>query len=143
MGEAENFEALGAEVDARRRQSDDDLDFEIAFFERILRRLPESVDVLMALGNNYTERGHFEKGMKIDQRLCRLRPTDPIIHYNLACSYAIVGKVDQAIETLEHAVALGYHNGAYIQRDPDLDGIRRDPRYLALLERVQREQMTS
>ncbi|HUT33816.1 MAG TPA: hypothetical protein VNE39_10065 [Planctomycetota bacterium] len=143
MGEAENSEALGAEVGTRQRQSDDDLDFEIAFFERILRRLPESVDVLMALGNNYTERGQFEKGLGIDERLCHLRPGDPIVHYNLACSYAIVGKVDQAIETLEHAVALGYHDSGYLQRDPDLDGIRRDPRYLALLDRVQRQQMTT
>ncbi len=143
MGEAENSDTLGAQVSPRRRQSDDDLDFEIAFFERILKRLPNCADVLMALGNNYTERGLFEKSLTIDQRLCRLRPTDPIIHYNLACSYSIVGKIDQAIETLEHAVALGYHDSTYLQRDPDLDSIRRDPRYLALLERVQRDQVES
>jgi tetratricopeptide (TPR) repeat protein len=141
MGDAENSDALGAQVETRPRQSDDDLDFEIAFFERILKRLPNSTDVLMALGNNYTERGFFEKGLRIDERLCRLRPTDPIIHYNLACSYALVGKVDQAIETLEHAIAIGYHDGAYLQRDPDLEGIRRDPRYLALIERVKSQQV--
>jgi len=143
MAKTESSDVAGAQVTTRRRQSNDELDFEIAFFERILKRLPNSVDVLMALGNNYTERGLFEKGLGIDQRLCRLRPTDPIIHYNLACSFAIVGKVDQAIETLEHAVALGYHDCSYLQRDPDLDGIRRDPRYKALIERVQSQQMNA
>ncbi|MBM4041818.1 MAG: hypothetical protein FJ290_25245 [Planctomycetes bacterium] len=143
MGEAENSDVASAQVGTRRRQSDDELDFEIAFFERILKRLPNSADVLMALGNNYTERGFFEKGLRIDERLCRLRPTDPIIHYNLACDYALVGKVDQAIETLEHAIALGYHDSAYLQRDPDLDGIRRDPRFQALLGRVKRQQVNA
>lgn len=143
MGEAENCDSIAAQASPRRRQSDDDLDFEIAFFERILKRLPNSVDVLMALGNDYTERGLFEKSLAIDQRLCRLRPTDPIVHYNLACSYSIVGKIDQAIETLERAIVLGYHDTAYLQRDPDLDGIRRDPRYLALLKRVERQQAQS
>jgi tetratricopeptide (TPR) repeat protein len=143
MGETENSDAVGAQMGSRRRQSDDELDFEIAFFERILKRLPNSQDVLMALGNNYTERGHFEKGLRIDERLCRLRPADPIIHYNLACSYALVGKVDQAIGTLEQAIALGYHDSGYLQRDPDLDGIRRDPRFQALLGRVQRQQVNA
>ncbi len=141
MGETGNSDALGAQVEARQRQSDDELDFEIAFFERILKRLPNSTDVLLALGNNYTERGHFEKGLRIDERLCRLRPSDPIIHYNLACDYALVGKVDQAIETLEHAVGLGYRDSTYLQRDPDLEGIRRDPRYVALVERVKGQQV--
>lgn len=137
MGETESKGAVAI----RRRQSDDDLDFEIAFFERILKRLPNSQDVLMALGNDYTERGLFEKGLAIDERLCRLRPADPIVHYNLACSYALVGKVDQAIATLEAAIELGYHDSSYIQHDPDLDGIRRDPRFLALIERVRSEEV--
>lgn len=137
MPEADYSEAPAT----RKRTSTDDLDFEIAFFERILKRLPDSVDVLMALGNDYTERGLHEKSLPVDERLCRLRPTDPIIHYNLACSYALVGRVDQAIETLEHAIGLGYHDCHYLQRDPDLEGIRRDPRFQALLGRVMREQV--
>jgi tetratricopeptide (TPR) repeat protein len=115
---------------------DEDLDFEIAFFEEILTRLPDSIDVLMALGNNYTRRGLFEKGLGIDERLCKLRVRDPIVHYNLACSYALIGQADKALATLQLAIDYGYHDFAYLQRDPDLEGIRRDPRFLALLGRV-------
>ncbi len=139
MSEAEH---VGAPP-PRKRQSNEDLDFEIAFYERILKRLPNSVDVLMALGNDYTERGLYEKGLRIDERLCRLRPTDPVVHYNLACSYALVGKVDQAIQTLERAIALGYHDCTYLEHDPDLEGIRRDPRFQALLGRVMRQQVNA
>jgi tetratricopeptide (TPR) repeat protein len=139
MAEVEHSEKQGS----GKGQGGEDLDFEIGFYERILKRLPDSLDVLMALGNDYTERGLHEKGVKVDERLCDLRPTDPVVHYNLACSYSLVGQVDQAIAMLEHAVTLGYHDCAYLQRDPDLDTIRRDPRYQALVERVTREQMTA
>jgi len=125
---------------APERQSDEDLDFEIAFYERVLKRLPDSVELLMALGNDYTERGMYEKGLAVDERLCRLRPNDPIIHYNLACSYSLMGRIDDAIGTLERAVALGYRDCAYLLSDPDLEGIRRDPRFQALLGRVMRQQ---
>jgi len=120
-----------------------DIDFEIGFYEAILKRLPDSIDVLMALGDDYTQRGLFEKGLGVDEALCRLRDNDPIVRYNLACSYSLLGKVDQAIATLREAIALGYRDSTHLQRDPDLDRIRRDPRYTALLNEILHQQMTS
>jgi len=113
---------------------DEDLDFEIAFYEAIIERLPDSIDVLMALGNNYTRRGLYEKGLHVDERLCQLRGKDPVVHYNLACSYALLGQTAKAIESLQLAIAYGYHDFIHLQRDPDLETIRKDPAYLALLE---------
>ena len=139
MPDAENQEP----PERRGSPPREDLAFEIAFYERILKRLPDSVDVLMALGDNYTRCGLIEKGLTVDESLCRLRATDPIVHYNLACSYSLLGRTDEAIQTLEQAVTLGYHDFAHLQRDPDLDGIRRDPRYLALVDRVLRQHLTS
>ena len=123
--------------------TDEDLDFEIIFYERILKQVPDSIDILMALGNNYTQRGLVEKGLSVDERLCRLRASDPIVRYNLACTYSLLGRVDDAIQTLEQSVSLGYRDCTHLQRDPDLEGIRRDPRYLALVDRVQRQQPAS
>ena len=127
--------------DPRTAEGDEDLGFEITFYERILKQVPDSIDILMALGNNYTQCGLHEKGLSVDEHLCRLRATDPIVRYNLACTYSLLGRVDEAITTLEQAVALGYHDSTHLQRDPDLDSIRRDPRYLAIVERVKREQV--
>jgi len=114
-----------------------DMDFEIAFYEAILEQAPNCVDVLMALSNNYTRRGLFEKGLNADQRLCRLRPSDPIIRYNLACSYSLLGQCDDALDTLQQAVCLGYSDLAFIQQDPDLEVVRQDPRYITFLEGLQ------
>ncbi|MFW6163579.1 MAG: TPR end-of-group domain-containing protein [Planctomycetota bacterium] len=97
----------------------------------------------MALGNDYTQRGHIEKGLGIDQRLCQLRSRDPIVHYNLACSYSLLGRVDEALEALEQAIAFGYDDFRYIHEDPDLKRVRSDPRFVALLEAALRKRLTT
>jgi tetratricopeptide (TPR) repeat protein len=122
---------------------EEDLDFEIGFFESILERLPDSIDVLMALGNNYTRCGLLEKGLYVDERLCQLRGQDPVVHYNLACSYSLMGYSAKSIEALQKAIAYGYRNFVHMQRDPDLEGIRKEPAYLALLDRVRRQEARS
>jgi tetratricopeptide (TPR) repeat protein len=132
MGSPNPEEALDASPGA----DGEDLDFEIAFFEAILQKLPNSVDVLMALSNNYTRQGLFEKGMTMDKRLCKIRTRDPIVRYNLACSYSLLGQLDESFDALQQAVTLGYRDLAFLQKDPDLEGMRRDPRYARFLERL-------
>lgn len=109
------------------------LDFELAFFDAILQRSPDYVDVLRVQGNNLTMKGRHADGLQIDKRLVRLRPMDPLAHYNLACSYALLRKNDLAIKTLRQAIELGYRDFRYLREDRDLDPIRNDPRFKQLL----------
>jgi tetratricopeptide (TPR) repeat protein len=109
------------------------LDFEIEFYGRILERYPGYVDVLRVQGNNLTLKGRYAEGLQIDKRLVTLRPSDPLAHYNLACSYALLKRPDQAIKTLRRAVELGYRDFRYMREDRDLDSIRHDPRFRQLL----------
>ena len=44
------------------------LDFEIAFYEQLLKEHPAFADALVALGEAYTRRGQHEKGLAVDQR---------------------------------------------------------------------------
>src|SRR6516164_5764231 len=108
------------------------LDFELDFFGRILERHPDYVDVLRVQGNNLTLKGRFAEGLQIDKRLVSLRPDDPLAHYNLACSYALLKKPEQALTTLRRAVELGYRDFRYMREDRDLDSIRPDPRFRQL-----------
>ena len=73
------------------------------------------------------------EGLKVDRRLVRLRPTDALAHYNLACSYALSKRTDQSLRTLRKAVELGYRDFRYMREDRDLDAIRHDPRFRQLL----------
>jgi tetratricopeptide (TPR) repeat protein len=109
------------------------LDFELEFFGRILERCPNYVDVLRVQGNNLTLRGRYAEGLQIDKRLVHLRPTDPLAHYNLACSYALLKSPDLSLKTLRRAVELGYRDFRYMREDRDLDSVRHDPRFRQLL----------
>jgi tetratricopeptide (TPR) repeat protein len=116
-----------------RANDQSQLDFEIDFFGRVLETNPNYVDVLRVQGNNLTLKGRYADGLQIDKRLIQLRPGDALAHYNLACSYALLKRADQAIKTLRRAVELGYRDFRYMREDHDLDSIRHDPRFRALL----------
>ena len=118
----------------KKRRSD--IDFEIAFYEGILGFYENYTDVLAVIGHLYTERGFFDKGLAVDLRLSRLHPNEPLVHYNLACSYALTAQTDLAFEALNRAVDLGYDAWQHMEDDRDLNAIREDPRYLELLQRM-------
>src|SRR5947209_6417149 len=109
------------------------LDFELEFYGRILERYPEYVDVLRVQGNNLTLKGRYAEGLQIDKRLVKLRPTDALAHYNLACSFALLKRTEHSIRTLRKAVELGYRDFRYLKEDRDLDAIRHDPRFRQIL----------
>ena len=79
------------------------LDFEIAFYEQLLHEHPDLTDALMALGEAYTRRGWPEKGLAIDQQLTHLRAGDAVVWYNLACSYSLLGRIDEALQSLRQS----------------------------------------
>ena len=116
-----------------RPHEQNQLDFEIDFFGHILERFPNYVDVLRVQGNNLTLKGRYADGLSIDKRLVALRPQDPLAHYNLACSFALLRKSDLALKTLRRAIELGYRDFRYMREDHDLDSIRHDPRFRQLL----------
>jgi tetratricopeptide (TPR) repeat protein len=116
----------------RRSKADELLEFEIAFYEKLVGAYPEFIDALIPLGNAYTRRGLYEKGLDIDLRLTRLRTADSIIWYNLACSYSLLNRVEDAFGALRRAFELGYADMDYLRKDPDLQNLRASTRYREL-----------
>ena len=117
----------------KRSKVDELLEFEIHFYEKLLSAYPDFVDVLIPLGNAYTRRGLYEKGLGIDLRLTHLRENDPLTWYNLACSYSLLKRIDESLEALRRAFELGYRDLTYWQKDPDLVNLRQSPRYRQFL----------
>jgi len=120
-----------------RGDRDGEVEWEISFYEDILKRHPSHVDALKALGNLYTSNEMYSQGLRIDQRLVSLRKDDPIVHYNLGCSYSLLRRADEAFRALQAAIELGYGDLRHMEGDDDLDNIRTDPRYAELIARVQ------
>jgi len=115
-----------------------ELDYEIEFLEGIVARRPDFLEALVVLGDDYTRRGFYRKGLDVDLRLARLAPEDPVIHYNLACSLSLVGELDRAFEAIERAIALGFRDIDLLEKDSHLDNMRRDSRFAAILEKARR-----
>jgi len=128
--------ALGSAAPKPTEQSQ--LDFELDFFAGILDRHADYVDVLRVQGNNLTLKGRYAEGLQLDRRLIQLRPGDALAHYNLACSYSLLKKIDPAIKALRTAVELGYRDFRYMREDRDLDALRHDPRFRQLLRECEK-----
>lgn len=107
------------------------LDIEIAFLEGLLRRDPDYVDGLRVIGDDYTRRGRYVDGLKIDEQLARLRPQDPLVFYNLACSCSLTEQYDRGFDALEQALTLGYRDFRWLAQDPDLSNLRQHPQFRA------------
>jgi tetratricopeptide (TPR) repeat protein len=111
------------------RQELKNLDLEILFLEGLIRRDPAYIEALQILGDDYTRRGLFAEGLKIDQRLSQLRPDDSVVHYNLACSYSLTDQIELAFQALDAAISFGYHDFKALENDPDLNNVRQHPEY--------------
>jgi len=112
-----------------KRSEQRDLDTRIEFMEGLVRRDPNYVDALQLLGDHYTERGRLQEGLKVDERLARLQPEDPLVFYNLACSYSLTDQFERATLALERALQLGYRDFTWLARDPDLKKLRQQPAF--------------
>jgi tetratricopeptide (TPR) repeat protein len=120
------------------RATQRDLDTRIEFMEGLVRRDPNYVDALQLLGDHYTQRGRFNEGLKVDERLARLEPENPLVFYNLACSYSLTEEFDRAVLALEKALALGYRDFAWLAKDPDLKKLRQQPVFDDIKAKIRR-----
>lgn len=116
--------SLGRKLNRRQQR---DLDIEIGFMEGVVQRDPKYIEALQILGDDYTKRGKFHEGLKIDQQLVQLRPQDPTTLYNLACSYALTKHYERAVAVLDEAIDQGYRDFKWLVKDPDLRALRQHP----------------
>ena len=106
---------------------------ELKFLEKISKRLPEDLEVLMALAELYTKTGKYNEGLAIDLKLSQLLQNDDLIWYNLGCSYALTNHTDEAFDALAKSIELGYGDYDWMKSDSDLLSLRADPRFESLL----------
>jgi tetratricopeptide (TPR) repeat protein len=115
-----------------------ELDVRIAFMEGIVRRDPEYVEALQLLGDHYTQRGKFQDGLKVDEQLSQLEPRNPLVFYNLACSYSLTGEINLAVSALDKALAFGYRDFKWLAKDPDLKTLRKHPLFRGIEDKIRK-----
>ena len=115
-----------------------DLDVKISFMEGVVRRDTRYVEALQILGDHYTQRGRFENSLKVDKQLSRLEPRNPLVFYNLACSYSLNAEYDRAANALDKALTLGYRDFKWLAKDPDLLRLRKHPIYRQIEAKIRK-----
>jgi len=80
--------------------------------------------------------GMRDKTRELAQRALKARPDAFSTYYNVACAYSVLGDIDDALEMLDHAVQQGRGNLEWIEKDPDFDPLRPDPRFQAIVSRL-------
>src|ERR1019366_8816977 len=116
-----------------------DPEFEMRFFESVLRRDSTYTEVIEILGGLYTKHGRIADGLKMDRKLVKLQPANATAHYNLACSLALLRRKGYALRSLQRAIALGYRDYDWMLQDPDLEDLKTHPNFFPLLEQRSEE----
>ncbi len=121
----------------------DDTEFEIVFYENILKETPDFIEALVAIGDLYTKAGFWQKGLEVDLKLARLRCDDAIIFYNLACSYALLNQTRLALSALSKAIEFGYSDFKHLREDPDLENLLKDEQVQEFLAQSEKKRKMS
>ncbi|MDP2584364.1 MAG: protein kinase [Candidatus Palauibacterales bacterium] len=104
--------------------------------EHHLELNPDDARALCLGANALIQLGERERALEWAERASRLETSDPGVLYNVACVYALGGMSDRALECLERAVENGFGHREWLENDTDLDSLRDDLRFKALLQRL-------
>jgi hypothetical protein len=98
---------------------------------------PASTDLIKQADAAYQAK-HFREGADLYARALPLVQDNDCagIEYNLACSQALVGDNASAVDTLDHAIEVGYTDHKNSEADKDIVSLHTDPRWQRLLERM-------
>jgi hypothetical protein len=100
--------------------------------EGVTAREPQNARAWRLLGVALQQSRQFDKAIAAYLRAMAIQP-DPVATYNIGTAYARKQDADRAFEWLGKARATGRFDMTQMQVDPDLEPLRSDPRYVALL----------
>lgn len=103
--------------------------------EQEMRLHPENANVACLGATALAFLGISDRALEWLARALETDPNDINIQYNAACTYALLGEVDRAIDVLEGWMPqVGAEMRLWFMHDSDLDSIRENLRYLKLVE---------
>ncbi len=99
-----------------------------------LEREPEDVRARVLLAVMLAGHGDgADEAVRHLQTAVALRPRDTNTLYNAACTYGVLKRKSEALETVKKALAAGYGNLDWMAKDPDLDCLHDDPEFRKLV----------
>jgi serine/threonine protein kinase/predicted esterase len=91
-------------------------------------------------GISALQSGRYSEAVVAFEECLVLEPRHATSAYNIACAQSLLGEIDAAFRSLERAIDLGFgYRATAVQnatKDADLANLRRDARFLAVIERM-------
>lgn len=88
------------------------------------------------LAEVYMKMNNLTTAFDMYRRVLKLDPENYLAHYNLACLYALQGRPELALESLEQAFKYGYDDEKHVREDADLKSLQGTAAFEKLLARV-------
>jgi hypothetical protein len=109
-------------------------------FESARRRFLEAIDLddgipeaYNGVGVTYRMRNDLRRALEWYKKALTVDPDFGDAYYNMACVYALEGQKEMALRYLQIAAMNGYATAEGIDGDPDLESVRDEPGYKALV----------
>ena len=128
---AQIYDDLGRHEEARRSRLEG-----IALADKHLLLNPDDARALYMAANGMAAIGQTEKARQWADRAYNLRPEDSMLLYNLGCIYSMLGHTGRALDVLEKGMRLGLRHRGWYEHDSNLDSLRAEPRFRALLAQL-------
>ena len=118
----------------KKEESDTAYRRQVDLIDHHLELNPTDTRALILGGVANANMKNEERAIELTERAIAVDQEDPMLLYNAACTFARLGKSDNALAALEHAVEQGWGDKAWLEHDSDLDSIRSAPRYQAIVQ---------
>ena len=101
--------------------------------EERLDLIPDDTRACVLGAAGFAILGDIDRSAALAKRALAIDPDDPMLLYNVACTYALLHKTDDALDCLESAVDKGYGHKEWMEHDSDFASIRDTPRFKTIL----------
>ncbi len=108
----------------------------LARFRQALAYNPNYVPGHFHMGITFVNTKEYDKSIRCFEKVIELDPTESAAYYNIACCYSLMGEADKALEWLALSVERGFHDWKHMEKDTDLDNIRKTARYATLRDQA-------
>jgi adenylate cyclase len=137
----DNYEAFPFLAAARRKAGrlQDAMDADrrgVAAAEKHLEMYPDDARALYLGAGALIATGDAVRAIEWAERALEAVPDEPSVLYNVGCMYSMMGNKERAIALVDEAVRKGFGYRAWLEQDGDLDPIRDDLRFQAILARL-------
>jgi Flp pilus assembly protein TadD len=97
--------------------------------ETHLREVPDDARARMQLAITFASLDRGDEAMREANLAMVLRPNEPTVLYNAACTFCMLTRKAEALQALKKAWDAGFKDAVWARRDPDLAILHDEPEF--------------